>query len=61
MFIVIFKRRDNKPDEEYYYHTKEEATRHIDLFINDDSGLYDEIDLVEWKDDLNIISSLKFN
>ena len=43
LFIVRFIRRDGKPDEEYYYHTREDAERHFFLFRDDDSNLYWEI------------------
>ncbi len=47
MYIVRFNRRDDSLPEEYYYHHKEDAENHIELFSNDDSGLYTEIYLLE--------------
>ena len=40
MYIVRFVRRDRKSNEEYYYHSLEAAQDHINLFHDDDSGLY---------------------
>lgn len=45
-WIVRFVRKDGKPDEEYYYRTKAEAEFHRDLFQDDDSGLYERIELI---------------
>ena len=44
-YIVRFVRRDGKPDEEYFYRTAEEARRHFDMFTDDDSGVYDRIEV----------------
>lgn len=44
MFIVRFVRKDGKPDEEYYYHTLQEAEAHKKLFDDDDSDLYERIE-----------------
>lgn len=44
-YVVRFVRRDGKPNEEYLYRTAEEARRHFDLFNEDDSGLYDSIEV----------------
>lgn len=46
MWIVRFIRRDGKPDEEYYYHTQQEAEAHRELFQDDDSDLYEAIEVV---------------
>lgn len=46
LWITHFVRKDDEPDEEYYYHTKEEAEYHRDLFANDDSGLYENIEVI---------------
>lgn len=48
MWIVRFVRRDGKPDEEYYYHTLREAETHKRLFQEDDSGLYEAIEIVSY-------------
>lgn len=59
MYIVKFKRKDHKPDEDYYYNTKEEAKAHFELFIDDNSDLYDEILLIYWNNDFKVLSSIK--
>ena len=46
MFIVRFVRKDGKPDEEYYYHTLQEAETHKKLFDDDDSDLYERIEII---------------
>lgn len=46
MFIVRFVRKDGKPDEEYYYHTLQEAEAHKHLFDDDDSDLYKRIEII---------------
>jgi len=51
MFSVCFVRNDNKPDEIYYYHQGADARHHLDLFRNDDSGLYKRIILTEVTDE----------
>lgn len=48
MWILRFIRRDGKPDEEYYYHTRREAENHKELFRDDDSGLYEDIEIVQY-------------
>ena len=58
-YIVRFIRKDDKPVEEYFYHTYEEAFVHLALFRNDDSGLYRRIEIVQaWGDD-KAITALK--
>ncbi len=46
-YAVRFARRDGKPNEEYLYRTLEEAWQHFDLFNEDDSGLYDSIEVID--------------
>ena len=46
MIVVRFVRRDGRPDEEYWYGNLEDAELHFRLFLDDDSGLYDEILLI---------------
>ena len=46
-YVVRFVRRDGKPNEEYFYRTVEEAQQHFDLFNEDDSGLYDSIEVID--------------
>ena len=54
-YIVRFIRKDDKPVEEFFYHTYEEAFVHLALFRNDDSGLYRRIEIVQaWGDDKEI-------
>ena len=49
-FVIRFVRRDKKADEEYFYHTYEDAEHHLNLFRDDDSDLYDRIELVDEND-----------
>ena len=49
-WIVRFVRKDGKPDEEYYYNTQAEAEYHRNLFQDDDSGLYEKIEVVNCAD-----------
>lgn len=44
-YIVRFVRADCGPDEEYYYHTEQEAFSHFNLFLDDDSELYKRIEI----------------
>lgn len=46
LWIVRFVRKDGKPDEEYYYRSIAEAEYHRDLFLNDVSGLYERIEII---------------
>ncbi len=48
MYIVKFVRSDRWPPElELYYHNNlESAKYHLSLFVDDDSGLYDRIELI---------------
>ena len=52
MYIVRFIRKDNQPCEEYYYPKLEDAKYHLSLFVDDDSELYEKIELVELADGL---------
>lgn len=47
MYTVIFIRRDDQPDEIYYYNHLDEARHHFELFRDDDSELYNRIELVQ--------------
>ena len=38
-----------KPDEEYYYRSLAEAEHHKNLFLDDDSGLYERIEIINDK------------
>ena len=42
-YIVRFIRADEKPNEDYYYNTIDEARSHYNLFVADDSELYSKI------------------
>lgn len=46
MFVVQFNRKDGDV-EKYYYHRVEDAQYHLDLFEEDDSELYESIEIVE--------------
>ena len=39
----------NASDEEYYYRSLAEAEHHKNLFLNDDSGLYERIEIINDK------------
>ena len=61
MFLVQFVRRDGKPNEEYYYHSKQSAVDHLNLFYNDDSKIYQYIKLFRVNKAQNIlIKSIEF-
>lgn len=49
LWIVRFVRKDDKPDEEYYYRSLAEAEHHKNLFLDDDSGLYERIEIINDK------------
>ena len=49
LWIVRFVRKDGKPDEEYYYRSLAEAEYHKNLFLDDDSGLYERIEIINDK------------
>ena len=60
-YTVIFKRRDNRSDEIYNYKSLEEAQYHFNLFKNDDSDLYNRIELCRENGAMQmIIDVLKF-
>ena len=46
-YIVRFIRKDDKPVEEFFYHTFEDATSHLLLFRDDDSDLYARIEIID--------------
>lgn len=61
MYNVIFKRKDNQPDEIYTYASLEEARYHFNLFKDDDSDLYNRIELCKENGSLQMIMDvLKF-
>lgn len=45
-YLVRFVRKDGQPDEVYNYAHRSEAEYHFELFKDDDSGLYDRIELI---------------
>ena len=45
MYTVIFKRKDNQPDEIYTYISLEEVRYHFNLFKDADSDIYNRIEL----------------
>lgn len=47
-FILRFVRLDKKPTEEYYYNRLEDAITHYNLFLDDDSGLYRKIEIIDY-------------
>lgn len=55
-YCVRCIRKDNQPDECYHYWHKDEAEYHLKLFRNDDSGLYERIDLLTIAGNLSTIS-----
>lgn len=58
-YLVCFIRKDKRPTEEYYYAALSDAEYHFSLFREDDSGLYQRIDLLS-SDDGKIIDSIIF-
>ena len=45
MYVVRFIRKDKKPIEEYYYSDLAGAQYHLSLFADDNSNLYERIEL----------------
>lgn len=43
---TIVQNEYGRPDEEYYYHTLQEAETHKKLFDDDDSDLYERIEII---------------
>ncbi len=46
MYIVRFIRNDEKPNEDYYYISRENAQNHFDLYSQDESKLYRRIMII---------------
>ena len=46
---ILYGVINNEPDEEYYYRSLAEAEHHKNLFLNDDSGLYERIEIINDK------------
>lgn len=57
-YIVRFIRKDGKPVEEFFYHTYEEAFVHLALFRDDDSGIYQRIEIVRASGNKKAITAL---
>ena len=47
MYLVRFIRKDLQQDEEYYYNMLQDAQKHLNLFMEDVSGLYQRIELLK--------------
>ena len=60
MYITRFVRRDRRPNEEYYYPTIEEARYHLEQFKDDDSELYERIEIVSDDEPEKAIETLAF-
>ena len=58
MYITRFN-TVNDEVEEYLYHTEEEAKRHLELFKDDDSGLYTSIEVFDGNN--NLLYHLEFD
>lgn len=58
-YIVRFIRKDDKPVEEFFYHTFEEAFVHLALFRDDNSEIYKRIEIVRGISDGQTITTLK--
>lgn len=58
-YIVRFIRKDDKPVEEFFYHTYEEAFVRLALFRDDDSGIYRRIEIVKAANDSKPLTTLK--
>ena len=59
-YIVRFVRADGKADEEYFYHRELEARYHLELFRDDDSGLYRYIELCSYDKPEEAIETIFF-
>ena len=60
-YIVKFVRKDNLPDEEYIYHSHQDAEHHFSLFRHDDSGIYKKIEMLSWFGNITaIIKEISF-
>ena len=49
IFLVRLAVLADKSDEEYYYRSLAEAEYHKNLFLDDDSGLYERIEIINDK------------
>ena len=55
LYVVRFVRRDMEPVEEYYYSNINAAEGHLNLFLDDDSELYDRIELLRQDPDVEVM------
>lgn len=46
--VTTFIRVDGQPNEEYWYSSASEAKAHLDMFRDDDSGLYRRIEVTQY-------------
>ena len=61
MYLVRFERKDDQPNEEYYYYALEDAQKHFELFREDNSGLYQRVVLLIVKGKEIEIDSISFS
>lgn len=59
MYITRFTRTDGEI-EDYLYYTEKEAWEHLELFMNDDSGLYRNISIINNDVYMTVLSILPF-
>ena len=57
-YVVRFIRRDSEPQEEYYYNALPDARYHFDLFKDDDSGLYQSVELITLDPEEKILQAI---
>lgn len=55
MYLVKFICKSGSPDEDYYYARKEDAVNHMELFRDDDSNLYERIELLVEKGNMEML------
>lgn len=46
-YIVRFIRKDRKPEEQYFYHSYTDAVTHLEMFRDDDSGLFKRVEIID--------------
>lgn len=44
-YVVNFVRKDDMPNEDFWYAMRENAEEHFNLFKDDDSDLYNRVEL----------------
>ncbi len=61
MYLLRFVRRDQQPNEEYFYNNQQDAEYHMNLFRDDDSDLYCRIELLEVEGPMEtVIENIRF-